>query len=85
MSRSSYYPRRRSRLLKAVQESAFENDGESRPQRIRPCAICNADLPVVLANGLVYLQAPLRCLGQEAQASICPFRIYLETGAAKER
>lgn len=85
MSRSPYYPRRRSRLQQAIAKSAFENDGENRPQRIRPCVVCNADLPVVSSDGLFYLQAPLECMGNEVQKALCPWRVYLEDGAAKER
>lgn len=85
MSRSPYYPRRRTRLLKAVQESAFENDGTSGPQRIRPCVICHADLPIVDIDGLYYLQAPLECMGNAIQAPLCPWRVYLEDGASEER
>lgn len=85
MSRSPYYPRRRARVQQAIERAAAQAAGASRPVRIGPCIVCDYDLPIVCIDGLHYVQAPLECMGTEAQKAHCPWRLFLEAGATEER
>lgn len=84
MSRSDYYPRKRARIQPREQKPTIENTGEGRPRRIGACAVCNAHLPIISHDGLLYVQAPLGFVCKAVPPQVCPWLIYLETGADGE-
>lgn len=84
MSRSPYYPRRRSRLLQGVARAAIEDAGQSEPAGSFSCALCHADLPTVRVGELLFIQGSLGFVCKAPSAEVCPLRGYLAPGAAKE-
>ena len=85
MSRSPYYPRKRARILTRQQKQAAAAASENRPQRIRPCVVCDVDLPIIESDGLYYLQAPLGFICKALEKEVCPWKLRMENGAAEER
>jgi len=84
MSRSPYYPRRGARILTKEPKQALAKASKSGHERVQPCAICHADLPIIQHDGLYYLQAPLGFICQAIQAEVCPWKFRMEVGTAKE-
>lgn len=85
MSRSPYYTRRRARVQSPEPKPITASNGQAFAVGIGLCTVCNANLPFVLSDGLLYLQAPLGCIREEAPAEGCPWVVYLADGATKER
>lgn len=85
MARSPYYPRRRSRLQPWQSEPPVEVDFKAESRGIGVCSVCDANLPFILSDGLLYLQAPLGCVREEAPKEGCPWVVYMENGASEER
>jgi len=85
MSRSPYYARRRTRILKAVKRALAKDTGESESVGVLTCAICHVDLPVVRVGGLCFVQAGLGYLCKKGDAEVCALSDYLALGATKER
>lgn len=80
MSRSDYYPRKRARIQSREPQSSPKDNGKSGPRGIGPCAVCHAYLPVVLHDGLLYVQAPFGLFCEKAPEEICPWKLHLEAG-----
>lgn len=65
--------------------TTFEAYVESGEVGLGACAVCDANLPFVFWDGLLYLQAPLGCIRKEGAAKGCPWLVYMADGASKER
>ena len=85
MSRSDYYPRKRSRIQPPEPKQAPKDTGEGRPPGIGSCAVCDVDLPVVQHDGLYYVQSSLAGFCGALQTQVCPWKLHLETRTPKER
>lgn len=85
MSRSSYYPRKRARILARVAREAAKNDGKAESTGSLACAFCHVDLPVIRVAEFLFVQTPLGFLCKAPSQDVCPLRGYLATGTATER
>lgn len=70
-------------LAQQVADAAIDSQGQ--PLRAGVIAICDVDIPVVIANGEVYVQAPLLSFSDAMQAAMVEFLRSLETGISEAR
>lgn len=84
MARSPYYPRRRSRLQSSKPKPPPKANGEGEQSGIGKCLICDAHLPFIVSDGLLYLQTPLGCLREARYEEGCPWVVYMEAGTPEE-
>jgi hypothetical protein len=85
MSRSPYYPRKRTRVYTTKQKPSPQNPSADRPRRDLHCSICHADIPLIERDGLYYLQGPLGFFCQAIPSTVCPWKLRLENGTPGQR
>jgi hypothetical protein len=84
MSRSPYYPRKRSRVLTTEQKQTAKKTSASGPTGNVPCALCHAYVPCELWCGILYVQAPAFCLSAATYTEVCPWVGGVAHGANRQ-
>jgi hypothetical protein len=85
MSRSPYYPRRRSRVFQAVKRQAAKAGGEGESAGSFSCSLCDAHLPVVRVGDFLFVQASLGFVCKAPCTEVCPLRGYMAARATEKR